>query len=252
VPAGTAAYQVVRIQRHAHRAIPQRARQQAGGGSHIRDIVGARAATPEAANDLLKALRVLLSYAVDIGMIAHNPAVGIKKFRSRGGEGYHTWSEHEVAQFEAHHPIDSKARLALALLLYTAQRKSDVIKLGWQHVKGDQIALRQQKTDTSLLIPMHPELARVLAATPRANLTFIMTGYGKPFTSAGFGNWFRQRCNEAGLPHCSAHGLRKCAATRLADAGCSVHEIMAITGHRSLSQVAPYTRMAQLKRTVSY
>jgi integrase len=214
---------------------------------NIKDIIGAKANTPEAANNLLKVLRVLLSYATDIGMIAYNPAIGIKRYRSRS-EGIHAWKEPEVAQFEAHHPIGSKSRLALALLQYTAQRRGDVIRMGWQHVKDDTIVLRQQKTGASLVIPIHPELMRVLVATPRANLTFLVTEFGKPFTAAGFGNWFRERCNEAGLPQCSAHGLRKCAATRLAEAGCSAHEIMAITGHKSLSQVAPYTRSADQVR----
>jgi integrase len=75
-----------------------------------------------------------------------------------------------------------------------------------------------------------------------------MTEKGEPFTSAGFGNWFRGQCNLANLPHCSAHGLRKAAATRLANAGCSSDQIRAITGHRSLSEVAHYTRAADQKR----
>jgi integrase len=213
----------------------------------IKEIIGAKANTPEAANNLLKVLRVLLSYAVDIGMIAYNPAIGIKRYRSRG-EGIHAWTEPEVARFEAHHATGTKARLALTLLLCTSQRRGDVVGIGWQHVRGDLIAVCQQKTGTRLRIPMHAELMRVLAVTPRTNLTFLVTEFGKPFTAAGFGNWFRDRCNEAGLPQCSAHGLRKCAATRLAEAGCTVHEIMAITGHKSLSQVAPYTRAADQER----
>jgi integrase len=201
---------------------------------HIKNIIGIKANTPEAANNLLKVLRVLLWYAVDIGMIHSNPAMGIKKYRSRG-EGIHTWSEVEVAQFEARHQIGTKARLALALMLYTGQRKGDAVRMGWQHVRGDLIAVRQEKTDTPLLIPMHPELERTLAWVPRTNMTFLVTQRGAPFTPAGFGNWFRDRCDEAGLPQCSAHGLRHAAATRLANAGCSTNQIKAITGHKSLS-----------------
>jgi integrase len=216
------------------------------GRSHIKAIIGAKAATPEAANNLLKVLRVLLAFAVDLGIIAHNPAAGIKKYKSRG-EGFHTWTDEEVRTFEARHPIGSKARLALTLLLHTAQRRSDVV-LGWQHVHGDMIAVRQEKTGKPLLIPLAPELARALAAAPKDHLTFLVTQTGAPFTAAGFGNWFRARCDEAGLPHCSAHGLRKAAATRLANAGCSIDQIKAITGHRSLSEVARYTAAADQAR----
>jgi integrase len=214
---------------------------------HIKNIIGIKANTPEAANNLLKVLRVLLWYAVDIGMIHSNPAMGIKKYRSRG-EGIHTWSEVEVAQFEARHQIGTKARLALALMLYTGQRKGDAVRMGWQHVRGDLIAVRQEKTDTPLLIPMHPELERTLAWVPRTNMTFLVTQRGAPFTPAGFGNWFRDRCDEAGLPQCSAHGLRHAAATRLANAGCSTNQIKAITGHKSLSSLARYIKTADQQR----
>src|SRR5215470_10147151 len=82
---------------------------------------------------------------------------------------------------------------------------SDAVRMGWQHVRGDEIAVRQQKTDEPLLIPMDQSLVQALAAAPRTNLTFLVTERGAPFTVAGFGNWFRDRCNEAGLPQCSAH-----------------------------------------------
>jgi integrase len=108
--------------------------------------------------------------------------------------------------------------------------------------------VRQEKTDEPLLIPIDAALAAVLDVLPRTNLTFLLTEFGKPFTAAGFGNWFRERCDEAGLPQCSAHGLRKLAATRLADAGCSSEQIKAITGHRSDSALAPYIRRANKAR----
>jgi integrase len=138
---------------------------------HISAVIGAKADKPEAANHLLKTLRIILAYAVVQGMIEANPAAGIKKYRSPG-DGYHSWSESEVAQFEQRHPVGSKARLALALGLYTAQRKSDCLRMGWQHVTGDAIAVRQQKTAAALLIPMHPHLVAALASVPRTNLTF--------------------------------------------------------------------------------
>lgn len=121
--------------------------------------------------------------------------------------------------------------------------------MGRQHLRGDRISVRQQKTGVQLEIPIHPELARVIAATPSDNLTFLVTkahraNQSKPFTAPGFGNWFREVCDEAGLPLCSAHGLRKAVARRLAEAGCSEHVIAAITGHRSLQEVRRYTASA--------
>jgi integrase len=100
----------------------------------------------------------------------------------------------------------------------------------------------------SFQIPVHDELAEIIAETPSEHLTFLVTAFGKPFTASGFGNWFRECCNAAGLPHCSAHGLRKAAARRLAEVGCSAFEVAAVTGHASLREVARYTKAADQKR----
>jgi integrase len=208
---------------------------------HIDEIIGAKEKTPEAANNLLKVLKVMLDYAVRLEMIDRNPAAIVKRYRTRG-EGIHPWTEEEIKQFRVHHSLGSRARLALELLLNSGQRKGDVIKMGWQHVHGEDIDVRQEKTDTPLLIPMHPELVRALASVARTNMTFLVTERGAAFSAASFGNWFRKRCDEAGLPQCSAHGLRHAQVTRLVNAGCSNEQIKAITGHRSDSSLAVYKR----------
>jgi len=110
------------------------------------------------------------------------------------------------------------------------------------------LSVVQDKTEQNLKIPFHPKLASAIQIMPRNNLTFLLTEAGVPFSAAGFGNWFRDRCNEAGLPHCSAHGLRKACATRLANAGCTPEQIKAVTGHKTLSEVARYTRAADQVR----
>jgi integrase len=217
------------------------------GRAHIKEILAAKASTPEAANHLLKVLSGILNYAVDEEMLSANPAYGIKKLKSQG-DGHHTWSEAEIAQFQKRHPLGSKAALALALGLYTAQRKGDCIRMGWQDVNGDSITVRQQKTGTPLVLELHPELKAVLASMPRTNLTFLVTEWGAPFSAAGFGNWFRDRCNEAGLRHCSFHGLRKAAATRLANAGCSINQIKAVTGHKKTAELEKYTKAADQRQ----
>ena len=161
-----------------------------------------------------------MQLAVEEGYRPDNPAANIKRIKNRS-DGFHTWDENEIAQFEARHPIGSKARLAFALLLYTAQRRSDVVRMGRQHIRGDVVNVRQQKTRAMLAIPLHSALAAIIesqAVTQKPqngnqgadgtlnNLALLTTAYGKPFTAAGFGNWFRDRCNEAGLPeHCTAH-----------------------------------------------
>jgi integrase len=119
--------------------------------------------------------------------------------------------------------------------------------MGRQHVRNGVISVRQEKTRAALEIPVHSKLQAIIDATP-GDLTFLVTEKGQPFSSAGIGNAFRQWCDEAGLPHCSAHGLRKAACRRLAEAGCSEKQIAAISGHLSLSEVQRYTRDADQAR----
>ena len=144
-------------------------------------------------------------------------------------DGYHTWTDDEVARFEAHYPIGSKARLALALGVYTAQRSSDVLAMGPQHFKNSVLSVRQQKTGKALQIPVHDKLQAMLDGTPNSgHLTLLVNKLGKPHAANDFAEQFRRWCDAAGMPkHCSFHGLRKAACRRLAEAGCTVHEIAA-------------------------
>ena len=214
---------------------------------HIQRIQDERAPKIEAANSVVKILRQVFARAVAIGLIKHNPAREVK-YLHNGSTGFHTWTMEEIAQFQAHHPIGSKARLAMTLLLYTGQRRSDVVTFGRQHVREGRLHFTQVKNRSrypvELKIPVAPELRKVLDATKNNHLQFLVTEWGKPFSSNGFGNKFRRWCDEAGLHHCSAHGLRKACATILAEMGCSDKEIMAVTGHRSTKQVGCYTRGA--------
>jgi integrase len=213
---------------------------------HVQMMLNAKANTPSAARNFLNALRVLMEFAVECGIRPDNPTFGIKRPKIRT-DGWRTWTEEDISAFETKHPIGSQARLAMALMLHTGQRRSDIVHMGWQQVRDGVIEVRQRKTKTVLKIPIHPELQKILDATPSNHLPFLATTAGKPFTSAAsFGNWFGERCREAGLPKgTAAHGFRKATCRRLAEAGCSALQIMAISGHRSLSEVQRYCSAAE-------
>jgi integrase len=209
---------------------------------HIKAMVEKK--LPAAGRHFRNALRALMVIAIDAGYVRQDPTIGISVRRSSGG-GYHTWTEDEIATFEAAHPIGSRPRLAMALMLFTGQRRSDVVGMGWQHIRNGRIHLKQKKTGTALAVKIHPHLQAVLDAHGKGNLTFLVTEFGKPFTANGFGNWFRRQIRAAGLPeYCSAHGLRKAAARRLAEAGCTAPQIAAVTGHKSLREVELYIKDA--------
>jgi integrase len=214
-----------------------------------------RQPTPATAQLLFVAIRELMKFSVRMGLRADDPTQGVQRPRLKG-DGLHTWSDADIAKFEATHPIGSRARLAMGLGLYLGQRRSDVIKMGWQHIRNDPqgtgrylIRVKQQKTGAPLDIPVHVRLQAMLDALPRTQLAFLTTQYNKPFGVTPFGNWFKAECRKAGLPEEAAfHGLRKAAARRLAEAGCSVKVIAAVTGHRSLNEIARYTASADQLR----
>jgi integrase len=224
---------------------------------HMQRIVNEKAVTPFAQRNLLNTLRAMFKWAVAEGRVPDDPTLGVTRQQIKN-TGYRTWSESDIEQYKRRHPLGTMARLAIELLLTTAARRGDVVKFGPQHVEDGTITFEQHKKDGAedalVIIPLHPDFCAALAAMPPSNVvsltpTFLTTSFGKPFAVAGFGNWFRDRCNEAGLPKgISAHGLRKATARRLADLGCTAHQIAAVTGHATLAEVQRYTKAADRKR----
>ena len=129
----------------------------------------------------------------------------------------------------------------------TALRREDAVLLGRQHIRDGVLTIKPRKTanttGVTLVIPVLPDLASVIDATPIGHLTLLTTQAGKSYNPNAFSNQFRKWCDEANCPpECSFHGLRKAALTRLANAGRTVHQIAAISGHATLSEVQRYTR----------
>ena len=213
---------------------------------HVKIMMGKRANRPGAASDFLKTLKVLVRYAIDNGWRTDNPTDGVKKFRI--GE-HHTWTDAEIALFETRWPVGSTERLAFALLLYTGQRLSDVVRMSWGDIDSGAIQITQQKTGSRMWIPVHSNLRRILEKTAKNHVTILTTSFQKSFSAAGFGIWMAEKINASKLPdRCVTHGIRKAAARRLAEAGCSANEIASITGHKSLVEVERYTRAADQRR----
>jgi site-specific recombinase XerD len=204
--------------------------------------------SPSASQVFRKVFRAFMRYCESTSLIKEDPTLGVKGPKVRS-TGHHTWTEPEIEQYRQHHALGTQPRLAVELLLNLALRKSDVIRLGRQHMRDGLMSVTQQKTGWSGGIPINAELAAAIVATSAGNLTFLVTEAGAPFTAAGFGNKFRDWRNAAGLPKkCVAHGLRKAACRRLAEAGCTAHEIMAISGHVTLAEVQRYTKAADQVR----
>jgi integrase/recombinase XerD len=194
---------------------------------HIRRLRDEKTEHPGAARNRLKALNALFRWAVEEELAPHDPTLGVKPI-AYVSKPHHSWTLEEVEQYECRHSVGTKARLALALLLYTSWRREDAPRLGPQHIYEaklpdgsieKRIKYRQAKNEdrkpVDMDIRLQPELAAIIDATPSEHLTFLITAYGKPFTANGFGNRFKDWCRQANLPHCSAHGLRNATATHI-------------------------------------
>ncbi len=195
---------------------------------------------PTIANRVRKLLVALFDYAIKLEMRTDNPALAADRYKVEV-QGFHAWTDEDIATFTAHWPLGTKPRIAFSLLLYTAQRRSDVVRLTPADVTGDRIALIQQKTKKPMVLPIHPALREAIDAGPVGIRTIIESERG-PFTSASFGNWFRKQCDAAGLKHCSAHGLRKAMARMIAEKGGTNAMMKGFGGWSKDDEVALYTK----------
>jgi integrase len=137
-------------------------------------------------------------------------------------------------------------------MLFTGARSEDAITFGRQHtitgalryIPKKTLYKRRKTVEKQIL----PALAEILSASPVGDLTYLVNDYGRPFTEKGIGNKMRQWCDQAGLFECTAHGLKKAAATIAADNGATLHELMAMFDWTTPSQAEPYTRQADQKK----
>jgi integrase len=187
-------------------------------------------------------MRALFQWALAGGFVKDDPTAGVRGFGHKT-DGIYCWTDHEIDRFEERWPIGTRERLAFAILLYTGLRRGDAAILGRQHCKNNVLTLRTAKAGVTVVIPILPELARIIDASATGSLTFVSTESGAPMTKESFGNWFSGACRTAGVPG-TAHGLRKAGATRAAENGATESELEAIFGWRGGHMASVYTRSA--------
>jgi hypothetical protein len=212
---------------------------------HIEKML-AKIEKPAAKFRWLKAIRGLMKSAVP-GMRKDNPADGTTGVRPKT-EPHHTGMDQRSSNI-AHWPLGTQQRLVLEFALETASRRCEMVRLGPQHVKDRRIRIERAKGSRNVKILVTPELQAACDAMQKGHLTYIATAWGKPRSRHGPGNDFARCTTVAGLPaRCRLHGLNKASMTRLAESGTTTYELMAISGHKTLSQVALYTEEADRKK----
>lgn len=213
------------------------------------DIVGGRedrAATPAAARHFVETMRGLFAWAIDAELVATDPTAGVKTPR-RKTDGHLPWATEERAAFETCWPLGTRERVIYTVLLYTGLRRGDAARVGRPHVRDGVIRIQTEKTGEWVAIRMARPLIEALEAGPVGELTFITGEAGRPLRKESLGNMFRAACRKAGVAK-SAHGLRKNAATRVAENGATEAELEAAFGWRGGRMASLYTRAANRER----
>lgn len=211
---------------------------------HVLAIQADLAETPQQANKTLKRLSQMMDLAIDLGLRADNPVRGVKRFPVSAG-GFHTWSEDEIAKFYEVHKMGTSAHLAMTLMLYTGAARCDAVALGRGNIRDGRLVYRRRKTKKNpngieVDIPIHPYLAETLSHVRPGAFTFLETVVGVARKVNGLGASMRKWCDKAGLPVCSAHGLRKAICRRVAEIEGDVFKVMAVSGHTDIKEAQKY------------
>ena len=208
-----------------------------------------RATTPAQARNFLDAMRGLFRWETNAGLVKSDATLGVTNPPRKKGPGFIPWTEEHVAAYERRWPLGTRQRVWLDVLLYSGLRRGDAVKFGRQHVRDGVGSIKTEKSGFNLevTIPILPVLAATLEAGPCGDLAFIAGASGEPLTKELFGNLFREACKDAGVPG-SAHGVRKIAATRAANAGATVAQLEAIFGWQGGTMASLYTRAADRRR----
>lgn len=222
---------------------------------HVAQLRDELAATPHAANRRLKTISAMFNWAIGAGIATINPAEKCKRLKTGKG-GWHTWTLDEIAKYQAKHPVGSKADLALRIFLFTGLRKSDACIFGRQHIRQvgaeRRVVIIPGKTEDSssvtVDIPLLGPLAEAIDALPKNRMTFLCNAKGMPHSPAMLGQLMRTWCDQAELPQCSAHGLRKAGAVIAAENGATSAQLQAVFGWTTSEQADHYTKAASRRK----
>jgi integrase len=209
-------------------------------------------AKPSVQRNMLRAITGFLKFALGAGLTDNNAAAGVTRAKMIDTGGFKPWTEQDVDKYAARHSIGSSAYLALQIMLCLGVRLSDAIQIGPRHIRkttehpnGELTDYQPQKGRRTggrhITVPLHDDLVAAIKAAPVTGTeTFLVSGWGRPFSAKGFSEKMREWCDAAGLTEVSSHGLRKLCLIRLAEAGCTVFEIAAISGHKELAEIQLY------------
>lgn len=200
------------------------------------------ATKPGMANLTRSIMIAVYEFAISLDWRKDNPFKRTKPYKLGS---VHTWTDEELAAYEKRWPLGMRERLAYAILLYSAQRISDAVKMK----RSDVLKIAQQKTSTELSIPVHPALARAVKAGPSNGIYIIgREKDGRPISAQTLGRIVSTGAAKAGLTKCTAHGLRKANQRILAERGATTKQMQSMSGHKTLREAERYSEQANQGR----
>ncbi|MBC8718768.1 tyrosine-type recombinase/integrase [Ochrobactrum sp. Marseille-Q0166] len=212
----------------------------------MQEAVDRRHETPAMAANFLKVMRGMFGWAKKMRLVLVDPTLDIDLPEYKTS-GFPAWTVEDVIAYRGKHTIGSPQRLAMELMLLAGIRRSDVVRVGIQHITGRILTMDTAKTGARISVELSDELLALIDGTSRKGLHLIESTQGKPFTKESFGNWFRDACTEAGVTK-SAHGLRKLSATLAAEGGAATHQLLAQYGWTNIATAEIYTKGVDRKR----
>ena len=188
----------------------------------IRNALERRKTTPALANNFLKSMSALFKWALAHEHVGVDPTIGVRRLKNKS-DGFPAWTDEDVKQFTSLWPVGTRERLAFEMLLTSGLRRSDIVRVGRQHMAQAVVRIRTAKTGTPVTVELSDRVLDIIDETQTGDLSIIVGKKGMPLTKESFGNWFREVCRSAGVQK-SAHGLRKLSATIAANAGATTHQ----------------------------
>lgn len=201
-----------------------------------------------AAVNELKALKPVFAHAKKMRFIPFDPAKNVE-IDKPDTVGFPEATAEDIEKYQRHWPIGTTERLVLDLAMYTGAARQDLARLNRKNVVGDVLTYSRGKTGVEAHIPMTLELRQLISRTPEISPAFILNQDGRPYTKESLGNFFQEAAKAAGMT-ARLHGMRKAFCIFWAERGVSTHQIAAMAGHITLSEVERYTRAADRKRMV--
>jgi integrase len=184
-------------------------------------------AAPTVGNMAVEVIRVVFSWAVDRGRLKFNPALRIKRRKENARKT--VWSEEVEAKFMA--VADEPMQRAFKLMLYTAQGQADALKCTWTEYVNKRVTFTQGKTGSLVDMPAAAHLRMLLDTLPRVSTHVLVDCEGRPWKARTFQKRWRETMDAAGVKDVQNRDLRRTAMVRLAEAGATIPQIAAISGH---------------------